>query len=287
MARHKTELYKCTAAQNSKKRDCTAWHSTVEQSTDVFIGRPDLSYNVLIADDDSGMRMVLKKAVEKTDGFTVIGEAEDGNAALRLFETMRPEVVFLDVEMPGITGVECARRITDIEPKTIIIFATAHEEYMPEAFEVYAFDYLIKPFRLNRLEQTLDRIRKAGGARPDAGVNRQASSAATPKKLIIKNRDGISVVDMEEIILIQREDRATVIYTQNDRFVTSDGMSELEEKLDGSMFFRCHKSYIININYISRIYPYGRWTYVVKLKGTDRDALMTRDSYDKLENLFS
>jgi two-component system LytT family response regulator len=241
----------------------------------------------MIADDDMGMRLVLKKAVERSGGFTIVGEAEDGAAALRLFEASRPEVVFLDVEMPGMTGVECAKRIADIEPRTIIVFATAHQEYMPEAFEVYAFDYLVKPFRIRRLEQTLDRIKSIKDAEQDPYEKEQPKSTNTHKKLMIKNKEGISVVDMEEIILIQRENRATAIYTHHDRHTTSDSLSELEEKLDKSIFFRSHKSYIININYISKMYPYGRWTYIVKLRGTEKDALLTRDGYEKLERLFN
>ncbi len=245
-----------------------------------------MSKRVMIADDDMGMRLVLKKAVEKSGGFEIIGEAEDGAAALRLFEDLRPEVVFLDVEMPGMTGVECAKRIADIDPRTIIVFATAHQQYMPEAFEVYAFDYLVKPFRIHRLEQTLERIKRTEDQKPDVYEKEQTRSLKAPKKLMIKGKEGINVVDMEEIILIQREDRTTAIYTINDRYTTSDGLSELESKLDGSIFLRGHKSYIININYISKIYPYGRWTYIVKLRGTEKDALLTREGYEKLEVLF-
>jgi two-component system LytT family response regulator len=246
-----------------------------------------VSKRVMIADDDMGMRLVLTKAVERSGGFEIVGEAEDGAAALRLFEGLRPEVVFLDVEMPGMTGVECAKRIADIEPRTIIVFATAHQQYMPEAFEVYAFDYLVKPFKLDRLQQTLEKIKGIDDPKPDLFGKGQTGSINSHKKLMIKGKDGISVLDMEEIILIQREDRTTAIYTINDRHTTSDGLSELEEKLDGSIFFRGHKSYIININYISKIYPYGRWTYIVKLRGTEKDALLTRDGYEKLEKLFS
>jgi len=245
-----------------------------------------LSIRVLIADDDSGMRLVLKKAVEKYGGFVIAGEAEDGGAALRIFESQRPEVVFLDVEMPVMTGIECAKRIADIDPRAIIIFATAHEGYMPEAFEVYAFDYLVKPFKLQRLGQTLERIKGISSLRQDVSENKVIRSANVPRKLIIRNKESISFVDMEEIILVQREDRATAIYTVQDRFVTSDNLGDVEQKLDESMFIRCHKSYIININYIDKIYPYGRWTYIVKLKGTDRDALMTRESFDRLENIL-
>lgn len=246
-----------------------------------------MSIRVLIADDDTGMRLILKKAIEKADSFMIAGEAEDGDAALRLFDSLRPEVVFLDVEMPLVSGIECAKKIADIDPKTIIIFATAHGEYMPDAFEVYAFDYLVKPFKIDRLNQTLERIISLKAAKPRITVTRPPNPARAPEKLIIRNKEGISLVDMDEIILIQREDRSTVIYTSQERFTTSEGLSELEEKLDSNSFFRCHKSYIINLNAISRIYPYGRWTYIVKLKGTDRDALLTHEKYEELEKLFA
>lgn len=241
---------------------------------------------MLIADDDSGMRLVLKKVVEKTSGFTVVGEAEDGAAALRLFEDIRPDVVFLDVEMPVMDGVECAKRIADIDPRTMVIFATAHEEYMPEAFDVYAFDYMIKPFKIDRIMQTLNRIRAKDGFTVEQFQAKASSGAKTPEKLIIRNRDGISLIDTGDIILIQREERSTVIYTGEDRFTTSESLSELEERLDKSMFFRCHKSYIINLKAVHKIYPYGRWTYIVKLKGTEKDALLTHDKYEELEKLF-
>lgn len=246
-----------------------------------------MGISILIADDDMGMRLVLKKAIEKTEDFVVTGEAEDGVAALRLFEKLRPDVVILDVEMPGASGVECARRILDVDPKTIIIFATAHEEYMPEAFEVYAFDYLVKPFKLERLEKTLERIKSASVARPDPSADMAALKHGTPRKLMIRNKESVSLVDVEDIVLIQREDRSTAIYTPQERFTTSETLNGLEEKLNKNMFFRCHKSYIINLTAISKIYPYGRWTYIVKLKGTEKDALVTRDKYEELSRFFS
>lgn len=246
-----------------------------------------MSIRVLIADDEPGMRLVLGKAVEKAEDFEVAGEAEDGDAALRLFEALRPEVVFLDVEMPKLSGVECAKRISDIEPKAIIIFATAHDEYMPEAFEVYAFDYLVKPFRVERLNQTLERIRNAGIVKSGLPVLKKPYSPAGPQKLMIRNKDSISLVDVKDIILIQREERSTVIYTKTDRFSTSDGLSEIEERLNGDLFFRSHKSYIINLGAVSKIYPYGRWTYIVKLEGIEKDALLTHDKYEELSKLFA
>ena len=123
---------------------------------------------IAIADDDAGMRMVVRKLIERADDYALVGEAENGEELLALFEKARPEVVFMDVEMPGMSGVECARLIQDKNPKTIMVFVTAHEEYMADAFEVYAFDYLLKPFRLERAMHTLDlirqRLRESAGA---------------------------------------------------------------------------------------------------------------------------
>ena len=100
--------------------------------------------SVLIADDDAGMRLVMRRLVEQAEGYALAGEASDGAALIRLYDERRPEVVLLDVEMPEMSGIECARAIQDRDPRTVLVFATAHEEYMASAFEVYAFDYLIQ-----------------------------------------------------------------------------------------------------------------------------------------------
>ena len=114
---------------------------------------------VVIADDDVGMRLIMRKMIGKVEGFTLAGEASNGEELLTLVEQVHPQVCFLDVEMPGKTGVECARIIQDMDPTIVLIFATAHDQYMGDAFEVYAFDYLIKPFKVERVMQTLERAR--------------------------------------------------------------------------------------------------------------------------------
>ena len=103
---------------------------------------------------------------------------------------------------------------------------------------------------------------------------------------MLKSKEGISLINMKDIILIQREDRSTVIYTKDSSYVTSDNLTELEDRLDNAQFFRCHKSYIINLSMINKIYPYGRWTYTVKLLGTDKDALLTHEKYEDLKVIF-
>ena len=136
------------------------------------------------------------------------------------------------------------------------------------------------------MNQTLERIKNAGIVKTDMVQNQAIDIPRTLEKLMIRNRNSMSLVDMSDIILIQREDRSTVIYTLQERFTTSDGLSELEEKLNKDLFFRCHKSYIVNLGAISKISPYGRWTYIVKLKGTEKEALLTHDKYEELQKLF-
>lgn len=244
---------------------------------------------IAIADDDAGMRMVVRKLIERADDYALVGEAENGEELLALFEKTRPEVVFVDVEMPGMSGVECARLIQDKNPKTIMVFVTAHEEYMADAFEVYAFDYLLKPFRLERAMHTLDlirqRLRESAGAQdaPQKPVRFNA-----PARIMLRHREGVSFVDLNDILLVQREERATVVYVADGgRFVTGDTLGEMEERLPEGMFFRTHKSYIVNINHIESISPYGRWTYIVKLRGTKQDALITHERFEELQTRFA
>ena len=235
------------------------------------------------------MRMVVRKLIERADDYALVGEAGNGEELLALFEKARPEVVFMDVEMPGMSGVECARLIQDKNPKTIMVFVTAHEEYMADAFEVYAFDYLLKPFRLERAMHTLDlirqRLRESAGAQdaPQKPVRFNA-----PARIMLRHREGVSFVDLNDILLVQREERATVVYVADGgRFVTGDTLGEMEERLPEGMFFRTHKSYIVNINHIESISPYGRWTYIVKLRGTKQDALITHERFEELQTRFA
>ena len=244
---------------------------------------------VIIADDDPGMRLIERKMIGKVDGFVLAGEAKDGAELLRLVEEIRPQIVFLDVEMPEKTGVECARIIQDMDPGIVMIFATAHDQYMGDAFEVYAFDYLIKPFKVDRVMKTLLRARDRIARKQETPLPVPAKAPrAASGRLMLHHREGVSFVSMQDILLVQREDRSTVIYTQGGgRYVTSDSLGETEARLDPEVFFRCHKSYIINLNAISDITPYGRWTYVVRLRGTEHDALITHEKYEELEKMFA
>lgn len=238
---------------------------------------------VLIADDDKNMRFVLRKALSKVEDIEIIAEVGSGQEAVGVFEDHEIDIAFLDIDMPGLDGIETAKLILDIQPKCMIIFVTAHENYMSEAFELYAYDYIVKPFKIERLHKTIGRIKKSLIQREN-----RSSSKIKPFKdeILIKLKDGMVLVKPEEIIFIERENRSTVINTDKGKYVTNKTLLEMESILPEKDFIRSHKSYIIRIDKISTISIYGRWTYIVKFKDYDKDALLTKEKANMLEQRF-
>ena len=268
-----------------------------------------MKIKVMIVDDEPRIRLILRKVIEQTEDFEVIAECGSRKDALRGFSELKPDVVFMDVDLQGnlqdqqfddmetsgetahdtgtsAEGIECARIMMDASPDLKLIFATAYAEYMPSAFEMYAFDYLVKPFDIARIRHTLERIRKQTGS-SDSQPKASAAPRSADARLMIRGRDSISIVRPEDIYLVMREGDSTVIRTVKERIVTSMTMQEIENRLSPRKFLRSHRSYIINLDRITGIEPYGRWTYIVKLAGIPEDALITKEKFDEISSRFS
>ncbi|MBH1939640.1 response regulator transcription factor [Mobilitalea sibirica] len=245
-----------------------------------------MSIKVVLIDDESGIRKLLRKIVENNEGFEVVGESDNLTDAVTLFNKTRAEVVFLDIELGNISGLELAKIIADLEPKTKIIFATAHSEYMPDAFEVYAFDYIVKPFHVERVNHTLDRIKALSDPKKNEDMDKIVRYERGLDRLLVKGKESMSFVDIQEIVLVQRENNSTVIYTKKDTFTTSASLGDIENKLNSEQFMRSHKSYLINVSQIKKIEPYGRWTYIITFKDIHQDALMTAEKYEEIKKRF-
>lgn len=237
---------------------------------------------VMIVEDEAEIRYILQKMIERTDDCKVISACDSFASAISDFIKLRPDVVFMDIDLNGESGLECAKAITEVDPKIKIVFATAHSEYMANAFEIYAFDYLVKPFNLERIGKTLSRIKSLSDV-----ASLGDKSESSPDKLIIKGKEEINLVDTEDIIMIERTDGMTRIVTGDEIYLTSQALSALEEKLDPEKFMRCHKSYIIKIDAVKKLEVYGRWTYSVTLKGTAETALMTSEKYDEMKSKYA
>ena len=242
---------------------------------------------VMVVEDEEHIRMILGKMIEKNEGCKVVASCENFASAISEFMKHRPDVVFMDIDLGGDSGLECAKAITEVDPKVKIVFATAHSEYMANAFEIYAFDYLVKPFDMERIAKTLDRIKTMTVLKDADDKTSGEKSDSSCEKLIIRGKEEINIVNAADIIMIERTDGMTRIITKDEVFLTSQSLAALEEKLDPAEFIRCHKSYIIKTDAIKKLEVYGRWTYTVKLKDTDETALMTSEKYDEIKRKFS
>ncbi len=247
-----------------------------------------MKITVFIAEDDPDMRHVIKKVVEEAESIDVIGETGDGIEAIRLIEELAPQVVFIDIDLPGKNGVELAQEIYDINPWTFIVFATAFSEFRGEAFNVYAFDYLVKPFKMNRLRQTMERIKLVmsgkAAARPMPGITNLKDSIN--RKLLFRENEKLVCLNADDIIYVTREGRKTVIYFIDGQVGTNENLSVLEEQLGGYPFFRSHKGFIVNLRMVKELIPSGTSSYELVMANTKKKPLMTFENFKELEEMI-
>lgn len=267
---------------------------------------------VMLVEDDELIRGLLKKMVERVEGFAVTAQASTPDEAVEAFNKAPTGVVFVDIDLNGESGLYCARRLCDISPDVKIVFATAHSEYMADAFEIYAFDYIVKSFNLERIRRTLEKIKdmdirlknSAGAAENEGSVGEVTVSAtaenatesavenaakSVPRlqnKLAVRGKDEIAFIDIGDIIFAERLNGSTRLVTAKEVYRMNISLTELLEKLPASEFIRSHRSYIINVSAIARLTQYGRWTYTVSFAGTTETALMTYDNYEMLRGSF-
>lgn len=243
---------------------------------------------VLIAEDDPAMRHILKKALEEIPEVEVTGEAEDGLETIRLVKELAPQAVFLDVDMPGKDGLDAAREICDFSPRIKIIFATAYENFTHQAFEVYAFDYLIKPFKIDRIRKTMERIRAnlTEAEQTKNALVTPPQAKAGPARILIKEDGKQIFVNVKDIIFLTTEGRAIAIHTTGGKFKTTETLESLEQKLSEHSFFRSHRGFIINLNMVKEIQPWGRKTCKVILNNTKESVIMTRARAKEMETRF-
>lgn len=242
---------------------------------------------VLIAEDDPDMRYVIRKVVEEVEGVIVIGEAGDGLEAIKLIEELSPQVVFVDIDLPGKNGVELAQEIFDFNPGTFIVFATALSEFRGEAFDVYAFDYLVKPFKMNRVRQTMDRIKlvlsgKIAG-RPNHYLKNFNENAG--RKLLFRNDSKLVYLNLDDIVYVTKEGRKTAIYFIGGQIRLNEKLSVLEEQLEGYPFFRSHSGFIVNLKMVKELIPTGRSSYELVMENTKNRPLITVGKLKELEEL--
>lgn len=216
---------------------------------------------VLIADDEAPAREELSFLISKLVGFEIIGVASSGSQAVFLIKELHPQVVFLDIQMPGLNGLEVSKALTSLDPKPLVVFVTAYNEYALSAFEVEAVDYLLKPVSDTRLAQTARRLKELlqpGLAEKLENLLQQHNKKVFTKHIPVEKNGRIILLEPGEIMCFFADCGYIIARTRTGDFITDFTLNELQEKTDQRTFFRCHKSYIINLDHIKEIIP---WTY--------------------------
>src|SRR5699024_2449123 len=206
-----------------------------------------MKINVMIAEDEELAREELVYMLEKEKDVVLCPSAQTGEELLELYFEHKPDVLFLDIEMPGMTGVEAAKQILkSASQPPLFVFTTAYDAYAIDAFEIEAIDYLLKPFDQVRLHQAMERIRKRLS---DQEETVKKSSENPSSKLLIDDGEKMIVLSPESIYYAVPSQRMLEIHTENDIIESKMTLQELEKKLERFNFFRTHRSYLVNLDY--------------------------------------
>ena len=233
----------------------------------------------LIVDDEQPARRQLMRLLREHADVEVIGEAANGLEALQHLADGRPDVMFLDIEMPGLSGFDV---LAQLSTPPLTVFTTAFDEYAVRAFDANALDYLMKPIQAARLAQTLERMRERM-SRPDPRIQDALQNALTtlrvgaPAKVAARRGSRIILLAPTEIVYAGVEDQLVFLHTATERFSTDRTIAELEQLLTPAGFFRISRSAIVNLHYARELLPWASGTWKVKMtSGIELDVSRER-----------
>lgn len=210
----------------------------------------------LIADDEAPARKRLRDLLSTVSWVELLGECADGPATIEAVDRLEPDLLFLDLQMPGCDGLAVARKIAH---QPAIVFTTAHNRYAVAAFELGAIDYLLKPFGRERFALALERLRDVRTRRSEARMVDRAIEALDPgarlTRLFVRTRGKIIVVPVNEIVRFEARDDYSALYSKNLRHLIHLRLADLEERLDPRMFARVHRSHIVNLDFVDAMIP--------------------------------
>lgn len=243
---------------------------------------------VLIVDDESLARSILSEHLAKIADIEIVGQAANGFEAVKLVEEIAPDLVFLDIQMPKLSGFEVLELLGERRPA--VIFTTAHDEFALRAFEVHAVDYLLKPVEPQRLSEAVERAAQRIRSNAPSPSAQELSAAARPpgrtlERILIRQDGRVHVLPLERIDFIEAQDDYLEFSIGGKRLRKQQTMTDLESQLDPTRFVRIHRSFILNVERLARIDLYGKDSWLAIL--SDGSKLpMSRTGHARLKELI-
>ena len=205
---------------------------------------------VIIVDDESAGRKLIKEYLEDFQDYFIVGEANNGVDAVKIINEFKPDLVFLDIQMPGLNGFEVINYLEEIPQ---IIFSTAYDKYALKAFEVHAVDYLLKPYTQERFKIAIDRIDSNFEKLRPFTENLLLNKANFPERILVQTSKKLITIAVKDIVRIEAFGDYSKLFTKENSFLSNFGISVLETKFNSDIFIRVHRSAIININFVKEV----------------------------------
>lgn len=235
----------------------------------------------LIIDDEPLAASIVQEFLANFPQFELVGVCQNGFQGLKAIQEHEPDLIFLDVQMPKITGFEMLELLD--EPPAVI-FTTAFDQYALKAFDAMAIDYLLKPFSQERFNQAIDKFlaQQSGAEESTQKLNELAEKR---NRLVVRVKNEIKIIPTHEVSFFEAEDDYIAIHTATGKYLKKMTMKSLEEALDAAKFVRVHRSYLINLNEITKIEPYERDNYLVLLRGGEK-VPVSKTGYSRLRQVL-
>ncbi|WP_138420581.1 LytR/AlgR family response regulator transcription factor [Aquibacillus sediminis] len=236
----------------------------------------------VVVDDERYARDELKHLLADFSSVQVVAEADTGEAAIMKTLQHQPDVVFLDVEMPIMNGMEAAKSLYELKKPPLIVFATAYPQFAAEAFRYQAIDYLLKPYDEEQLQQTIQRLKEK--LVPNTAIQETKEVTMHQAKLAVEDDGEIIYLSPSDMFYIYREEKVSKIVTKTGTYTVKTPLKALEERLLPFSFFRIHKGYLINLDYVTKLSPWFNGAYQLELKGCDEKLSVSRNYVKTLRN---
>ncbi|MHB1127209.1 MAG: LytR/AlgR family response regulator transcription factor [Bacillota bacterium] len=234
-----------------------------------------MKLRTLIVDDEYPARQELRLLLGVYADLEIVGEAANGQEALQLIKALDYSVVFLDIDMPGLDGLSVSRMIPELARRPLIIFVTAHEKFALEAFSLEAVDYLLKPISQARLEKTIRKVLQMHNAMNNvpAKVATTHEDRRTLGLIPVEDKGKTFLIEDHKIIYVYASNDYTYIKTQGYRYLTRFTLKELEQRLNPELFFRCHRSYLVNVQKTREVIPLYNGTLILIVDDTEKSEV--------------
>lgn len=238
----------------------------------------------IVIEDEKPARDLIKNYIKDFEYIELVGEYSDGFAGVKAIQELKPDLIFLDIQMPKLNGFEMLELLDEIPH---VIFTTAFDQYAIKAFEVNAVDYLLKPFSRDRMAEAIEKVKEKMKEKKQDKTNLKKLAdnyyEGDLERIVVKKRNKILVIPVENIKYFEAQDDYVMIYAEEGRFLKQKTMKYLEANLNSNSFIRIHRSFIVNVDYIDQLERYEKDSYLLILK----DGSKLKVSKSGLQNLKS